>query len=504
MTERLSFGTAGLRAPLGEGPLRMNVHTVELAAKAVAKWLPPNSMVVVGRDARHGSEDFANVTARVLAEAGHTPQLFPAPVPTPVVASAVRFSNAAGGVMVTASHNPATDNGYKVYAADSGQILPEDAAIIEATMAALPWPTDVSTELPGDIELLGDPDISTYLSTISESVESDARISTTRLHRSGISIAYSAMHGVGGELFVRALEGAGHRVVSVAEQHEPDPDFPTAAFPNPEEPGTLDLVMALADAEGADIVMANDPDADRLAVAVKRDAGWERLTGDQIGALLGWYIIERTTGPRSVATTIVSSTLLGKVAAAADVTCHHTLTGFKWLARTDAVDAPLVFAYEEALGYSVVPTIRDKDGISAALAFAELVAELSTDGHTADEVLQNLYAEHGVHLTGQVSARFDGDDSMQQMTQRMAELRSQPPASIGGCSVLEIIDYAEGAGELAPSNVLTYSLDGGRLVVRPSGTEPKIKAYIEAVDHDRSVAQERFDAIQAAATELLA
>ena len=491
MTERLRFGTAGLRAPLGEGPLRMNVHTVELAATAVAKWLPLNSTVVIGRDARHGSEDFANVTARVLVEAGHRPQLFPGPVPTPVVASAVRFSDAAGGVMVTASHNPATDNGYKVYAADSGQILPDDAAIIEATMAALPWPNEVSTALPPDGELLGEAEVATYLSAISSD------------HRSGILIAYTAMHGVGGELFVRALEGAGHRVVSVPEQHAPDPEFPTAAFPNPEEPGTLDLVMALADAEGADVVMANDPDADRLAVAVKRGAGWERLTGDEIGVLLGWFMIGRTTGDRSVATTIVSSTLLGRVAVAAGVKCHHTLTGFKWLARTSTIEAPLVFAYEEALGYSVLPSIRDKDGISAAIVFAELVAELSESGRTIDDVLEDLHATHGVHLTGQVSARFEGDDSMTQMTQRMARLRSNPPDAVGGCEVVEIVDYVEGARGLSPSNVLTYHLDGGRLVIRPSGTEPKIKAYLETVDADRNVAQNRLKALAVAAAELL-
>lgn len=493
MADRLRFGTAGLRAALGEGPMRMNVQIVELAAMAIAAWLPPQSAVVIGRDARYGSEDFANVTARVLAEAGHTPRLFPHPVPTPAVASAVRFSDAAGGVMVTASHNPATDNGYKVYAADSGQIVPDDAAIIEATMSALPWPEEVSTDLPDTVELLGDTEIDTYLAAIRGAHDVGG----------GLVIAYTAMHGVGAELFVRALEDAGHRVVSVPEQHDPDPDFPTAAFPNPEEPGTLDLVMALADAEDADIVLANDPDADRLAVAVKRDGGWERLTGDQIGVLLGWFMIGRTEGQRSVATTIVSSSLLNKVAAEAGVVCHETLTGFKWLARADTVDAPLVFAYEEALGYSVLPTIRDKDGISAGLVFAALVAQIASFGHTVDDVLDTLYATHGFHLTSQVSSRFEGDDSMAQMTQRMAELRAEPPSTIGGAAVLDVVDLARGGMDLPASDVLIYHLDGGRVIVRPSGTEPKIKAYLESVAPNRAAAQRGLDTLIAAAPTLL-
>jgi len=477
MAQRLRFGTAGLRAALGDGPARMNVQIVEICATAIAQWLPPSSEVVIGRDARYGSEDFANVTARVLAEAGHAPRLFREPVPTPVVAHAVAFTSAAAGVMVTASHNPATDNGYKVYAADGSQILPDAADEIETNMAALPWPDEVSVEPPSGVEQLGEPEINAYLNAISASVASDADEASIRLQQSeGLTIAYTAMHGVGGELFVRALEGAGHRVLSVPEQHEPNPDFPTAAFPNPEEPGTLDLVMALADAENADLVMANDPDADRLAVAVKRAGGWERLTGDQIGVLLGWFILGRTEGERAVATTIVSSSLLGKVAAESGATCHHTLTGFKWLVQTDSPDLPLVYAYEEALGYSVLPAIRDKDGISAGVVFAEMVAQVAGFGHTVDEVLENLYSTHGVHFTSQVSARFEGDDSMQQMSQRMAELRADPPVDVGGLAVVDCVDLIDGTDQLPPSDVLIYHLDGGRLIVRPSGTEPKIKA----------------------------
>lgn len=492
MTDRLRFGTAGLRAALGEGPARMNVQVVEQAAMAIARWLPPASIVVIGRDARYGSSDFADVTARVLAEAGHAPKLFPEPVPTPLVAWAVGELAASAGVMVTASHNPATDNGYKVYAADGGQILLDDAATIEQFMDELAWPGEVSTERPDDLELLGPEVVDGYHEAIDRG----------RAPRP-LTIAYTAMHGVGGKDFVRALEAAGHLVHSVPEQHDPDPDFPTAAFPNPEEPGTLDLVMALADSVDADLVLANDPDADRLAVAVRREAGWERLTGDQIGVLLGWYLLGQTEGSRSVATTIVSSSLLGKVAAASDATYHETLTGFKWLARAGGPDAPLVFAYEEALGYSVLPAIRDKDGISAGLVFAELVAAVAQHDHTVDDVLANLYEEHGVHLTSQVSSRFEGDDPMSQMTRRMGELRASAPTTVAGLAVSEVVDLIGGHGDLPSSDVLIYRLDGGRLIIRPSGTEPKIKAYLESVDPDRVVASARLERLAAVLPDLL-
>ncbi len=496
MTDRLRFGTAGLRAPLGDGPLCMNAHVVEQVAKAIAQWLGPESTFVIGRDARYGSEDFANVTARVLADAGHRPRVFADPVPTPVVAHEVMRTNAAGGVMVTASHNPATDNGYKVYAADGGQILLEDASKIEALMAAEPWPEVVDSKPAPGIELLGATEIDAYLTTIGSEQSSSA---------GRLTIAYTAMHGVGGDVFVRALTNAGHQVHSVSEQHDPNPDFPTAAFPNPEEPGTLDMVMALANDVDADLILANDPDADRLAVAVKREDGWERLTGDQIGVLLGASIIGQTSGARSVATTIVSSTLLSKIALAGDALCHTTLTGFKWLARTaDGSGAPLVFAYEEALGYSVCPTIRDKDGISAGLRFAELVAECSHHGETVDHIFTDIYETHGYHLTSQVATRFEGPDSMTKMTAAMHSLRTDAPTEIGGNAVLGVVDLIDGSDQHAPSDVLIYELDGGRVIIRPSGTEPKVKAYLEAVDPDRAVAAERLADLNVAAASLLA
>ena len=499
MAERLTFGTAGLRAPLGDGPLRMNVRVIEQVATAIAKWLPSGSTVVIGRDARHGSEDFANVTARVLLDNGHSPRMFADPVPTPVVAHEVLRSTAAAGVMVTASHNPATDNGYKVYANDGGQILGEDAAIIEATMGSLPLPDDVDTALPDSVELLGEAEVDAYLDTIST-------VSTRDADQPGIAIAYTALHGVGGDLFVRALEADGHRVVSVPEQHEPDPDFPTAAFPNPEEPGTLDLVMELADSEGVDLVLANDPDADRLAVAVRREAGWERLTGDEIGVLLGDQILGKALSSDvagSVATTIVSSSLLAKIATASGVQCHTTLTGFKWLARAaDDDDAPLLFAYEEALGYAVTPTLRDKDGISAGVAFAELVASLP-HGATVDDVLRGIHRAYGVHVNSQRSVRFDGDNAMNKMTAVMASLRNDPPKTIGSLSVVSTTDLIDGTDGLEASDVLIYELDGGRVIIRPSGTEPKVKAYLEVVDRDRAIAVEHLGELERAAAALL-
>ncbi len=503
MADRLTFGTAGLRAPLGEGPLAMNVEIVEQVATAIGRWLPAKSEVVIGRDARNGSEDFANVTARVLAEMGHVPRLFVAPVPTPVVAHEVATTAAAGGVMVTASHNPATDNGYKVYSADGGQLLPADSVEIEALMAELPWPADVSVELPSAVERLGAEQVDAYLATVTESIGTRRVRVEDGQARNGLTIVYTALHGVGAELFMRALESAGHRVISVPEQHDPDPAFPTAAFPNPEEPGTLDLAIALAEAEDADLILANDPDADRLAVAVRRAAGWERLTGDEIGVLLADRVLQ--TADRgseiAVATTVVSSSLLAKLAAAGGVPCHTTLTGFKWLARaTSGTDETLLFAYEEALGYAVVPTIRDKDGISAGLMFAEMVSGFA-EGVTVDSALAGIHATHGVHVNGQYSKRFDGEDSMTQMSAVMESLRSNPPEALASNGFEDLI---AGSEVHAPTDMLIYHVDGGRVILRPSGTEPKLKAYLEAVDRDSAVATQRLTELETVVRELLA
>lgn len=510
MPDRLRFGTSGLRAPLGDGPDRMNALTVQLAATAFAQWLPDDSTVVIGRDARHGSAQFADVTARVLSGAGHRVRMFAEPVPTPVVAHEIGRTDASGGVVVTASHNPASDNGYKVYVADGGQLLPEDAAAIEAIMDGLEWPepslgVETSAD-PNALELLGAPEIDAYLGTIR--AETKAGPDTAR---SSQVIVYSAMHGVGGELAIRALEAAGHVVHPVPEQHTPDPDFPTAPFPNPEEPGTLDLAIAQAVEVGADLVLANDPDGDRLAVAVPRkgegietgSVGYERLTGDEIGVLLGDYVMSRSARPGCVATTVVSSTLLDKVAGAQGFECHRTLTGFKWLARSGSDGVPLCFAYEEALGYSVAPTIRDKDGISAALSFADMAAVASARGRSVDDLLSDVYGQHGFHLTSQVALRFEGDDPMAEMNELMSRLRDNPPASLAGVPVTEVEDFGVGDPNRPVADLVILHLANGRLAIRPSGTEPKLKSYIEVINPDRAIAATRLADLETAARVLL-
>lgn len=497
MTPRLRFGTAGIRGTLGEGPQHMNPELVELAAIAIAQWLPAESIVIIGRDARHGSEEFAHVIARVLSGSGHTPRSFDKPVPTPLVAYAVGSSNAAAGVMVTASHNPATDNGIKVYTADGGQLLPEGAAIIEGAMDAHAWPDAVDTAAPSGAELLESGVIEEYLRTISDAVDEFPT------DQSGVVVAYSAMHGVGGALFERALIQAGHRVHSVAEQHVPDPDFPTAPFPNPEEPGTLDLVVAHGDAVGADVVLVNDPDADRLAVSVPMGSAWQRLSGDQIGVLLGWYALQRASQPCTVASSIVSSTLLGKLARARGARHVETFTGFKWLARAGGEGAPLVFAYEEALGYSVAPQIKDKDGISAGLAFANLVAWLQADGRSVNDVLDEIGEEFGHHLNAQISVRFDGREASEEMGEVMRGLRTAAPSSIGDMDVVSIDDLAVGQRARGNADVLIFNLKDGRLIIRPSGTEPKVKAYLEVIDRDVLVAQERLKKLASGTQALL-
>jgi len=400
--------------------------------------------------------------------------------------------------MVTASHNPATDNGYKVYTADGGQLLPADASLIEATMASRAWPEDVDATAPPGAKLLGRGELDRYIETV-RSV-----LSPLRRGDRGLVVAYTALHGVGAELFGEVLEAGGHRVHSVAEQHEPNPEFPTAPFPNPEEPGTLDLVTALGDEVDADLVLANDPDADRLAAAVRGQDGWERLTGDQIGVLLGWYVLGDNGSSRTVASSIVSSSLLAKVAAAAGANHESTLTGFKWLARAGSESAPLVFAYEEALGYSVAPMIKDKDGLSAGLAFANMVAWLKVDGRSVVDVLAEIGQAHGHHVTAQVSVRFKGADPMTDMVGTMNRLRHATLSSIGEVAVEGFKDLLVADGEHERADVLLFHLDGGRLIIRPSGTEPKIKAYLEVLDDDAAIASDRLGHLEAATTALLA
>ena len=490
---RLTFGTAGLRGPIGAGPNRMNRAVVRAATAAVAGWVrdagtgnPP--AVVIGCDARHRSDEFADEAARVLAGAGVAVHLLPRPGPTPLLAFAVRHLAVQAGIMITASHNPATDNGYKLYMSDGAQIIPPVDARIEDRITLL-GPLSAIPTASLDSPLItrhGDEVAEAYLEAIVPSGEGDGLGQADAM---SLRVVYTPMHGVAGDLMLRAMRRAGFPVPHVvAAQAKPDPDFPTVAFPNPEEPGALDLALADARAVGADLVVASDPDGDRLAVAVPaREADgsgeWQQLSGDQVGALLGAYLLHAETSPPDsgtplVASTIVSSTLLSKIAAAAGARYAEKLTGFKWVAR--AADGQpgtkYVFGYEEALGYLVGQAVRDKDGTGAVIAVLRMAAAARAADRDLNDEYDALEQAHGVHLTKQLSLRIPDPDAV------MREIRSAPPREVGGFAVNAVTDYAEGSNGLPPSDVLGYSLDAARLVIRPSGTEPKIKAYLEVIE----------------------
>ena len=488
---RLEFGTAGLRGVVAAGPNRMNRAVVRAATAAVAGWLLGSGSagarisVVVGCDARHRSTEFADEVARVLAGAGIAVDLLPLPCPTPLLAFAVRRLAASAGVMITASHNPAADNGYKLYLGDGAQVIPPVDAEIEARMAGL-GPLSRIPVADADSPLItrhGGEIAEAYLDAVVAAAAGTAR------QRAELTVVYTPMHGVAGDLMVRAIGRAGFSAPHVvAAQARPDPDFPTVAFPNPEEPGALDLALADARRLGADLVLASDPDGDRLAVAARRPGdgpdGWVVLAGDQVGALLGASLLDRTAGDaapdsRLVATTIVSSTLLSKIAAAAGARYAETLTGFKWIARAaDHVPgARFVFGYEEALGYAVGDVVRDKDGIGAALAMLALAAEAKAADRSVLEAYDDLESAHGVHLTSQVTLRTADQARV------MSQLRAAPPARLGGQPVIGLVDLARADdGELPKADVLIFRLAGARVVLRPSGTEPKIKCYIEITE----------------------
>ncbi|MEO9325883.1 phospho-sugar mutase [Nocardioides sp. C4-1] len=468
----LEFGTAGLRGALGAGPHRMNRIVVTRAAAGLAAFLreqhgPGHQSVVIGYDARHNSDVFARDTAEVMTGAGFTAWLMPRPLPTPLLAFAIRELGSAAGVMVTASHNPPQDNGYKVYLGDGSQIVPPADAAIAAHIDAVGHLAGVPRGGPGTV--LGEDIVDHYLDTVAGLAGDGPR---------DLDIVYTPLHGVGGPSVLQVLETAGFATPRVVEQQEqPDPDFPTVAFPNPEEPGAMDLALELAEQTGADLVVANDPDADRCAAAVPGPdgRGWRMLRGDEVGALLAHHLLAR--GAQGVyAASIVSSSLLGRMAEAAGQPHQETLTGFKWIGRVPG----LAFGYEEALGYCVDPEhVKDKDGVSALLLLCELAAALKAEGRGLVDVLDDLAREHGLHATDQVSVRVD---DLAVIGRAMATLREQPPASLGGLAVLAVDDLGAGSDALPPTDGLRYRLaDGARVIVRPSGTEPKIKCYLEVV-----------------------
>jgi phosphomannomutase len=467
---RLQFGTAGLRGEIGAGPNRMNRVVVTRAAAGLCAYLTARGgrSVVIGYDARHKSDVFARDTAEVVTGAGMRALVLPRPHPTPVLAFAIRHLGADAGVMVTASHNPPQDNGYKVYLGDGSQIVPPaDAEISAAIDAVGPLP---SVPRGDDWDTLGDEVLEAYLDRVASLV--DARSPRD------LAIVYTPLHGVGRDVVLAAFDRAGFAAPNVvARQGDPDPDFSTVPFPNPEEPGAIDLALEAAQQHGADIVLANDPDADRCAVAVPDGSGWRMLRGDEVGALLAAHLVRREPGLQGTfAESIVSSTLLGRIAEAHGLGYAETLTGFKWISRVEG----LRYGYEEALGYCVDPAgVRDKDGVSAALLVAELAATLKAEGRGLTDLLDDLAREHGLHATDQLSFRVD---DLGLIEAAMARLRATPPSALGGRAVESAEDLALGSADLPPTDGLRYRLEGGgRVVVRPSGTEPKLKCYLEAV-----------------------
>ncbi|MCG8918919.1 phospho-sugar mutase [Actinokineospora sp. PR83] len=500
----LTFGTAGLRGPVRAGPNGMNRAVVIRTTAGLAAWLTAGGhgggVVVVGRDARHGSEPFCADTAGVLAAAGFDVRVLPRPLPTPVLAFAVRSLGAVAGVQITASHNPPADNGYKLYLDAGTQLVPPADREIEAAIAAAP--AAVSVPRSADWTTLGDEVLESYLDRAAALPRGTAR---------RLRVAATALHGVGAGPLALALDRAGFVDVSVvAEQARPDPDFPTVGFPNPEEPGATDLLLAKAAEVGADLAIALDPDADRCAIGVPTPDGWRMLTGDETGVLLGSHVLAtlpaaaRAADPL-VATTIVSSSQLASIAAAHGARHDATLTGFKWLVRAgDGHGTGLVFAYEEALGLCVDPdTVRDKDGISAAVLACDLTATLRAAGRTPLDALDDLAVAHGVHLTRQLSVRVT---DLNRIAELMASLRATPPTAFAGTPVT--------AEDLRPrADVLRYTGPGTRVIVRPSGTEPKIKAYLEvvapvpapdALSEARASATRTLDALAAEVSALLA
>ncbi len=480
MSGLLEFGTAGLRGRLGGGPNRMNRAVVIRAAAgltAYLKTLDPDPFVVVGYDARTNSDVFAHDTCAVVVGMGGEASVLPHPLPTPVLAYAIRHLGADAGVMVTASHNPPEDNGYKVYVGDGSQIVPPVDAMIAAEIAAVPSVASVQMADDG-WHTLDDSVLEAYLDDVRTVVLPDSPREVTVVH--------TALHGVGSETVRQAFVAAGFAApIPVASQAEPDPMFPTVSFPNPEEPGAMDAALELAEQTDPDVVIANDPDADRCAVAVPGPGGWRMLRGDEVGALLGSHVLSRGAAGGVVAdsadcvfaNSIVSSRLLAAMCRAAGVRHEETLTGFKWIGRVPG----LRYGYEEALGYCVDPErVRDKDGVSAALMVAELVATLKTQGRSLVDRLDDLAREHGVYATDSFAVRVE---DLSLIGEIMARLRSTPLTSVAGVDVARADDLARGDGGLPPTEGLRYFLaDDSRVIVRPSGTEPKLKVYLEVVE----------------------
>ena len=497
----LQFGTAGLRGRLGPGSNRMNRIVVARAAAGLAAYLVAHggSSVVVGYDARRNSDVFARDTARIMAGAGITAMVLPEALPTPVLAFAIRELGCSAGVMVTASHNPPDDNGYKVYLGDGSQIVPPADSEISACIAAVGSLDTIRQS--DDYQTLDGAVLDAYVARAVSLLGTGSR---------DVSAVYTAMHGVGGEVFMRAVRDAGFGTpTAVAAQFAPDGRFPTVSFPNPEEPGAMDLSLADARSQHADVIIANDPDADRCAVGIRTGDDYRMLTGDEVGALLAWWIAERGrrdgTPARGVyAQSIVSGTLLERIAADAGLGYATTLTGFKWISKVP----DLRFGYEEALGYCCDPVaVKDKDGITASLLMLELVAALKAQGQGPQDVLDELARKFGLHATSQLSVRVS---DIALIADAMARLRADPPTSLGGREVIRMDDLERGVDGLPPTDGLRFSLADARVIVRPSGTEPKLKCYLQVVvpvkdevAEARSKAESELSALRSSVAEAL-
>jgi len=508
--ERLQFGTAGLRGALGAGPNRMNRVIVAQAAAGLAAYLREHEpgggagpraasgqhrpSVVIGYDARHNSDVFARDTAEIMQGAGVEAHLLPGPLPTPVTAFAIRHLGCSAGVVVTASHNPPQDNGYKVFLADSSQIVP-------------PADTDISAQIDaaGRVDEMPRSDGYTPLGPEVAEAYIEAVASLPQDGPRDVVAVYTPLHGVGRDTLVDVVRRTRFPDLHVVrEQAEPDPDFPTVAFPNPEEPGAMDLALKLASEVQADLIVANDPDADRAAVGVRDGEAFRMLTGDQVGAMLADFCLRRGLSG-TFASSIVSSDLLGRQTAAFGQPWQQTLTGFKWIGKIP----DLAFGYEEALGYCVAPHIaRDKDGVSAIITVLEMAAALKAEGRTLLDRLDDLYREHGLHATSQLSVRVD---DLAIITNAMQVLRTSPPRVLGGLDVTSVDDLVDGYSGLPPTDGIRLGLgENARIICRPSGTEPKIKCYVEVVvpvgdsmDTARAEARATIDGIKADLAEAL-
>ena len=493
----LEFGTAGLRGPLGPGPSCMNQAVVGKTAAGIVKYMKERSLtsVVIGRDARHGSEVFEHISAEIFSGAGFSVSVLPRPLPTPVLAFAVNELGADVGVMVTASHNPGSDNGYKVYL--GGEV---DGVTYRGSQIISPADKQISAHIKSVQSLKEVARGSSWQILDEDIVEKYVERTKVLAPRPGdLKIVYTAMHGVGTKTLQRVFHRAGFpSLILVQSQAQPDPDFPTLPFPNPEELGALDLALETAKAFDADLVIANDPDADRCSVAIKgRDLTWRALRGDEIGAILG-EVMAKNAQSGTLANSIVSSSVLSKIAVHHNLNFEETLTGFKYIAKIP----DLIFGYEEAIGFCVDShTVNDKDGISAALLLAQIATDLKSEEKTLNDLLDEIWRTYGFHATEQISIRVN---DLAVISTIMNSLRTKPMSEIGGFKVLSMDDLAKPANSLPPTDGLRFTLEQNiRIIIRPSGTEPKIKCYIEIVNSEKSIALSLLEQLRPSLRELL-